>query len=89
MSDPHKSRSKTKAIYLHLGGEGVQLYHDVQPNKKLITTSSNYVEIIVIHEANHEYIWLRSVIPVHVCHFFEKRDINYEDNNVCTEPQLN
>ena len=54
----------------------------------MVATSSNHSEIIAIHEANRECIWLRSMIH-HIqesCGLFSVKDkptILFEDNAAC------
>ena len=54
----------------------------------LVATSSNYAEIVVIHEASRECVWLRSMTHhiQKICGFSLKKNIPttmYEDNAAC------
>jgi hypothetical protein len=75
LSNPHKGRSHTE--YLFTCGSTAISWRSVK--QTLVATSSNHLEIIAIHEANRECIWLRSVIQ----HIREKCGLStilYEDN---------
>ena len=54
----------------------------------LVATSSNHSEILALHEADHECVWLRSIIQ-HIqktCGLFSIKDfltLLYEDNAAC------
>ena len=58
LSDPHKARSQTYYLFTY-GGTAIAWQ---STNQCIVATSSNRVEIIVIHEASRECVWLRSVI---------------------------
>jgi hypothetical protein len=58
LSDPHKGRSQT--WYLFTYSNTAISWRFVK--QKISTTSSNHSEIIAIHEASRECVWLRSVI---------------------------
>ena len=58
LSDPHKGRSHIG--YLFTCGNTAISWRSIK--QTLSATSSNHSEIIAIHEASHECIWLRSVI---------------------------
>ena len=81
LSDPHKDWSQTG--YLFTCGNTTISWRFVK--KTLSATSSNHSEIIAIHGASREYIWLRSVIQ-HIrenCGLSPIKDrptILYEDN---------
>jgi hypothetical protein len=84
LSDPHKGRSQTG--YLFTCGSTAISWRSVK--QTLVATSSNHSEIIAIHEASRECIWLRSLIQ----HIREKCDLStikdsptilYEDNAAC------
>ena len=57
-------------------------------NQSIVTTFSNHVEIIVIHEVSRDCVWLRLVI-----HFMKERcdlkcdvkvpAVHFEDNVAC------
>jgi hypothetical protein len=83
-SNPHKGRSQTG--YLFTCGSTTISWRSVK--QTLVATSSNHSEIIVIHEASRECIWLRSLIQ-HIqekCGLSTIKDsptILYEDNAAC------
>ncbi|CAL2237733.1 unnamed protein product [Prunus armeniaca] len=58
LSDPHKARSQTGYVFT-CGGAAISW-----PSVKqtLVATSSNHSEILALHEASRECIWLRSMI---------------------------
>nr|GEW30496.1 hypothetical protein [Tanacetum cinerariifolium] len=58
MSDPHTGRSQTG--YVFISSNTVISWRSVK--KKMSTTTSNHAEILAIHEASQECVWLRSVI---------------------------
>jgi hypothetical protein len=84
LSDPHKGRSQTG--YLFTCGSTAISWRSVK--QTLVATSSNHSEIIAIHEASRECIWLRSLIQ-HIqekCGLSTIKDsptILYEDNAAC------
>jgi len=55
--DPHKVRSQTGYLFT-CGGTMISWCSQKQ---MLIVTSSNHAEVIVLHEASRECVWLRSV----------------------------
>ena len=56
LSDPHNGRSQTGYVFLY-GGTTISW----RSTKQTITaTSSNHAEILAIHEASRECVWLRS-----------------------------
>jgi hypothetical protein len=81
LSDPHKGRSQTG--YLFTCGNTAISWRSVK--QTISATSSNHSEIIAIHEASRECVWLRSVIQ-HIrekCGLSSIKDnptILYEDN---------
>jgi hypothetical protein len=84
LSDPHKGRSQTG--YLFTYGNTAISWRSVK--QTISATSSNHSEIIAIHEASRECVWLRSVIQ----HIQEKCGLSsikgsptilYEDNAAC------
>jgi hypothetical protein len=84
LSDPHKGRSQT--WYLFTYGNTAISWRSVK--QTISATSSNHSEIIAIHEASRECVWLRSVIQ----HIQEKCGLSsikgsptilYEDNVAC------
>ena len=58
LSDPHKARSQTGYVF-NYNGTAIS-WRSVK--QTMVATSSNHSEIIAIHEASHECIWLRSMI---------------------------
>ena len=84
LSDPHKARSQTGYVFT-LGNTAIS-WRSVK--QTLVATSSNHSEIIALHEASRECIWLRSMIQ-HIrekCGLTSIKDsptILYEDNVAC------
>ena len=58
LSDPHTARSQTGYVFI-CGGTAISWRSTKQ---SIIATSSNHAEIIAIHEASRECVWLRSMI---------------------------
>ncbi|XP_070013416.1 secreted RxLR effector protein 161-like [Nicotiana sylvestris] len=83
LSDPHKARSQTCYVFT-CGGTVISWQ---STNQSIVSTSSNHVEIIAIHEASREYVWLRSIIHLIRDKCSLKYDklptILYEDNAAC------
>ncbi|CAA7018850.1 unnamed protein product [Microthlaspi erraticum] len=83
LSDPHKARSQTGYVFTY-GGTAISWRSQKQT---LVATSSNYAEIIALHEACRECVWLRSLIQ----HIQEASGVStkkepttiYEDNSAC------
>ena len=81
LSDLHKARSQTGCMFTC--GETTISWWSVK--QTITNTSSNHVGVLVIHEANTECIWLRSMTQ-HICGTcglsFNKNSptILYEDN---------
>ena len=84
LSDPHKGRSQIE--YLFTYGNIAISWRSVK--QTIFATSSNHSEIIAIHEASRECVWLRLVIQ-HIrekCELSSIKDnptILYEDNAAC------
>ena len=57
-SDPHKERSQTGYVYTY-GGTAIS-WKSVK--QTCVAVSSNHAEILAIHEASRECVWLRSVV---------------------------
>ncbi|XP_075084817.1 secreted RxLR effector protein 161-like [Nicotiana tabacum] len=57
LCDPHKARSQTGYL-LTYGGTTISWR---SMKKIIVATSSNHAEIIAIHEASRECVWLRSM----------------------------
>ena len=58
LSDPHKARSQTRYVFT-CGNTAISWRSTKQA---LTATSSNHFEIIALHEASCECLWLRSVV---------------------------
>ena len=84
LSDPHKGRSQTG--YLFTYGNTVISWRSIK--QTIFATSSSHAEIIAIHEASRECIWLRSIIQ-HIrenyglSSIIKSPMILYEDNAAC------
>ncbi|KAL4020715.1 hypothetical protein IC575_019496 [Cucumis melo] len=84
LSDPYKARSQTGYLFT-CGGTAIS-WRSVK--QTIMVTSSNHVEILAIHEASKECVWLRSM-TYHIrktCGFsFSKNlpTILFEDNTAC------
>jgi ribonuclease HI len=86
LSDPYKGRSQTGYVF-NMGNTAISWRSTKQT---LVATSSNHAEIIALHEAVRECIWLRSIIR-HIrgtCDLQSTTDeptCIYEDNAACIE----
>jgi ribonuclease HI len=84
MSDPHNGRSQTGYIFTS-GGPAIS-WRSVK--QTITATSSNHAEILAIHEASRECVWLRNMIQ-HICNSCglssgdKEPTILYEDNTAC------
>ena len=84
LSDPHKARSQTGYVF-NYNGTAIS-WRSVK--QTMVATSSNHSEIIAIHEASRECIWLRSMIH-HIqesCGLSSVKDkptILFKDNAAC------
>ncbi|XP_073137047.1 secreted RxLR effector protein 161-like [Henckelia pumila] len=87
--DPHKGKSQIGYLFTY-GGTAISWRSTKQT---MVATSSNHAEILAIHEASRECVWLRSMIH----HIKEECDLSstknmatilYEDNAACIA-QLN
>ncbi|KAI3705103.1 hypothetical protein L1987_75335 [Smallanthus sonchifolius] len=84
MSDPHNGRSQTGYLFTH-GGTAIS-WRSVK--QTITATSSNHAEILAIHEASRECVWLRNVIQ-HIngsCGISSENKeptIIHEDNAAC------
>ncbi|KAL0760649.1 hypothetical protein Bca101_076799 [Brassica carinata] len=83
LSDPHKARSQTGYVFT-IGGTAISWRSQKQT---LVATSSNHAEIIALHEASRECVWLRSMSR-HICSSSgigenTEPTILYEDNAAC------
>ncbi|GJZ93574.1 hypothetical protein Tco_0665639 [Tanacetum coccineum] len=80
-SGPHIGRSQTSYVFTH----GVTAISWRSVKQTIATTSSNHVEILAIHKASRECVWLRNVI-LHIgesCGVHAKNErptILHEDN---------
>ena len=83
-SDPHKGRSQIGYVF-NCNGIAIS-WRSVK--QTMVVTSSNHLEILTIHEASYECIWLRSMIQ-HIresCGLFSINGdltILFEDNVAC------
>ena len=73
LADPHKGRSQIGYLFTY-GGTAIS-WRSVK--QSLVATSSNHSEIIAIHEASRERIWLRSIIQ----HIKRKYGLSAIDNS--------
>ena len=84
LSDPHKARSQTG--YVFSNSNAAISWRSTK--QTLVATSSNHSEILALHEASRECIWLRSLIE-HIrktCQLpsaTEESTVIYEDNAAC------
>ena len=84
LSDPHNGRSQTGYVFTY-GGTAISWRSMKQT---IAATSSNHSEILAIHEASRECVWLRSVIQ-HIkedCGLSSGKEAPtalYEDNSAC------
>jgi hypothetical protein len=84
LSDPHNGRSQTGYVFT-CGGAAIS-WRSIK--QTLVATSSNHYEILALHEASRECIWLRSMIQ-HIretCGLSLDKNIStilYEDNAAC------
>ncbi|KAM6544156.1 hypothetical protein CsatB_028208 [Cannabis sativa] len=84
LSDPHKARSQTG--YLFTCGDTAISWRSTK--QTLVATSSNHAEILAIHEASRECVWLRSMTQ-HIrgtCGLTSNKEVPtilYEDNAAC------
>ena len=58
LSNPYKAQSQKGYVFTY-GGMTIS-WRSIK--QTMVATSSNHLKILAIHEANHECIWLRSVI---------------------------
>ena len=84
LSDPHKSRLQIGYIFTY--GNTARSWKSVK--QMMVATSSNHSEILAIHEASRECVWLRSMIQ-HIresCGLSSIKNnpiVLYEDNATC------
>ena len=84
LSDPHKAISQTGYVF-NYNGTAIS-WRSIK--QIMVATSSNHSEIIAIHEASRECIWLRSMIH-HIQESYglssvkDKPTILFEDNAAC------
>ncbi|KAG7557098.1 Reverse transcriptase RNA-dependent DNA polymerase [Arabidopsis suecica] len=82
-SDPHNGKSQTGYVFTH-GGTAISWRSMKQT---ISATSSNHAEILEIHEASRECVWLRSMTQ-HIrsnCGMDDEKGptVMYEDNAAC------
>ncbi|CAM8886911.1 unnamed protein product [Rhodiola kirilowii] len=83
LSDPHKGRSQTGYV-ITCGGTAISWRSQKQT---VVATSSNHVEVIALHEASRECVWLKSITQ-HIRVTSGLSLVNdpitlYEDNAAC------
>ncbi|KAG7543548.1 Ribonuclease H-like superfamily [Arabidopsis thaliana x Arabidopsis arenosa] len=83
LSDPHTAKSQTGYVFTH-GGTAISWRSMKQT---ITTTSSNHAELLAIHEASRECVWLQSMTQ-HIrsdCGIDENKEptVLYEDNAAC------
>ena len=84
LSDPHKAQSQSGYVFT-CGDTAVSWRSVKQP---MVATSSNHSELLAIHEASKECMWLRSMIQ-HIrdssglSHISNTATSLYEDNTAC------
>ena len=71
LSDPHNAGSYTGFVFLY--GDTAISWGSIK--QTMVATSSNHFEILLLHEASRECIWLRSIIG-HICHTCQISSIN-------------
>ncbi|XP_057811773.1 secreted RxLR effector protein 161-like [Salvia miltiorrhiza] len=84
LSDPHKAKSQTGYVFT-CGGTAIS-WKSVK--QSLTATSSNHSELIAIHEASRECVWLRNMTSYiqETCGLASPKDnptVLYEDNAAC------
>ncbi|CAM8948646.1 unnamed protein product [Rhodiola kirilowii] len=83
LSDPDKGKSKTGYV-ITCGGTAIFWRSQKQT---VVATSSNHAEVIALHEASHECVWLKSITQ-HIRVTSGLSSVNdpitlYEDNAAC------
>ena len=84
LSDPHKTRSQTGYIFTYR--DTAISWRSVK--QTMVATSSNHSEILAMHEASRECVWLRSMIQ-HIRESYGLSSIKnnptvlYKDNAAC------
>ena len=56
--DPYKGKSQTWYVF-NYNGTAIS-WRSIK--QTMVATSSNHLEILAIHEASHECVWLRSMV---------------------------
>ena len=84
LSDPHKARSQTGYIFTY--GNTAISWRSVK--QTMVATSSNNSEILAMHEASRECVWLRSMIQHNrescgLSSIKNNPTVLYEDNAAC------
>ena len=86
LSDPYKAQSQTGYIFTY--GNTAISWRSVK--QTMVATSSNHLEILAMHEASRECVWLRSMIQ-HIrescglSSIMNNPTVLYEDNAACVE----
>ncbi|KAG8503149.1 hypothetical protein CXB51_000953 [Gossypium anomalum] len=86
MSDPHNGKSQTGYVFTY-GGTAISWRSMKQT---IAATPSNHAEILAIHEASRECVWLRSMIQ-HIrnncglSYGKEATTVLFEDNTACID----
>ncbi|CAM8902209.1 unnamed protein product [Rhodiola kirilowii] len=83
LSDPHKGKSQTGYV-ITCGGTAISWRSQKQT---VVATSSNHAEVIALHEASRECVWLKSITQ-HIRVTSGLSSVNdpitlYEDNAAC------
>jgi len=84
LSDPHKGKLQTGYVFMNSGA----VISWKSTKQTLVATSSNHAEILALHEASRECVWLRSLMK-HIrgaCEMkpsIEGPTTLYEDNAAC------
>jgi hypothetical protein len=85
LSDPHSAKSQNGYVFM-FNGTAISWRSTKQT---LVATSSNHSEIIALHEASREAIWLRSLInSIIIAAGYDPivdPTIIYEDNAACID----
>ncbi|GKA93531.1 uncharacterized mitochondrial protein-like protein [Tanacetum coccineum] len=83
LSDPYKAKSQTGYVFLN---RDTTITWRSQ-KQTLVATSSNHAEVIALHEASRECVWLRSMTQLILTSCELEKDKNptliYEDNSAC------
>ncbi|XP_074352167.1 secreted RxLR effector protein 161-like [Apium graveolens] len=82
MSDPHFERSQTGYLFTYCN----TVIHWKSTKQTMAATSSNHTELLAIHQASRECIWLRSVIQhiresCRLSNILNSRTVLFDDNS--------